>query len=339
MSAQTIHDLIQKSQHILVMQADNPDGDSIGSALALEQILGDMGKQVSLYCGVAVPTYLRHLSGWDRITDEIPQGFDLSIIVDTSADSLFENLRTSGQRPWVASKSCIVIDHHPVENTIDYAAVVFQQPVVATGEIMYELARQFNWPLSVPAGSMLAVSILSDSLGLMTDATSARSIQIISELVSLGVNLPELENRRREMMRKSPDITAYKGRLLQRIQYSADGRVAFVTIPFEEIEAFSNEYNPSILVMDEMRLVTGVDMAIAFKEYPDGKITAKIRCNYGHAVGNKLAKHFGGGGHPYASGFKVHGRPVNEVKSECIDYASQLLRENDETVQHPHQND
>lgn len=318
--------LINNAGHILVMQADNPDGDSLASALALEQIFGDMGKEVSMYCGVAIPTYLRHLEGWDRVSGEIPVKFDLSVIVDTSAENLFENLSKSPERSPVTKRPCIVIDHHPGENSIPYATVVIKQKAVATGEVLYELATQNDWPLNRAACDMLAVSILADSLGLTSEATTARSIHIVGDLVEQGVSIAELEERRREMMRKSPDIVAYKGRLLQRIQYSEDGRIAYVTIPWSEIEEYSHAYNPSVLVLDEMRLTTGVDVAIAFKEYPDGKITGKIRCNYGHAIGTELAEHFGGGGHPYASGFKVvDGRPYNEIKSECLRYATELL--------------
>lgn len=74
-----------------------------------------------------------------------------------------------------------------------------------------------------------------------------------------------------------------------------------------------------------MRLTEGTKIAIAFKTYPNDRVTAKIRCNYGNPIGKDLAEHFGGGGHPYASGFKVIGRPFNEVKSECISYAKELL--------------
>jgi phosphoesterase RecJ-like protein len=211
---------------------------------------------------------------------------------------------------------------------------------VATGEVIYELAQRLDWALNPTTCEFLAISILSDSLGLTTDATSARSIHIIAELVERGVSIAELESRRREMQRKSPEILKYKGELLGRIGYSDDMRVATVDIPWDEIEAYSAQYNPSVLVLDEMRLVEGVDVAIAFKTYRDGKFTAKIRCNYGKAIAQKLAEHFGGGGHPYASGFKItNGRPFNEVKSKCIAYAQELLdnlgKENsDETLQH-----
>lgn len=320
--------LIDQAEHIVIVQADNPDGDSLASSLALEGILEDLGKKVSLYCGVQVPTYLRHLDGWDRVNIDLPHQFDLSIIVDTSSDSLLGHLQTTGQKHWLASKPCIIIDHHPVENTIGFATVNYNQTAVATSEIIYELAKDFNWPLSQASCEFIAVSILADSLGLMSGATTARSIHIIAELVERGVQLAELENRRREMMRKSPAIAAYKGQLLQRIKYAAGGRVAHITIPWSEIEQYSPEYNPSILVLDEMRLITGVDVAIAFKEYPDGKITGKIRCNYGFGIGNKLASEFGGGGHDYTSGFKVSDkRSFEAVKDQCLTKAGELLDE------------
>ena len=335
-----IRAVLQGAKHVLIMQADNPDGDSLGSALALEQILGDLGREPLLYCGMDIPSYLRHLPGWDRVSRDVPHQFDASIIVDCSADSLFGALARSGQRAWVASRPCIVIDHHDVDMTIPYASVVCNHPAVATGEVIYELARQLDWPLDIAAKNMLATAILADSLGLTTDATTARSIHVIGELVEGGVSIAELENRRREMMRKSPELVHYKGRLLQRVEYFADDRIATVTIPWDEIEKFSHAYNPSVLVLDDMRLTEHTDVAIAFKLYNDGHVTAKIRSNYGRGIANDLAQHFGGGGHAYASGFKiVNGRPFNEIKSECIDLAAKLLdkldKENsDETLQH-----
>jgi phosphoesterase RecJ-like protein len=256
----------------------------------------------------------------------MPSQFDLTIIVDTSADSLFENLNATPARNWVSGKPCIVLDHHAVELSIPYATAVCNQSAVATGEVIYELARQLDWPLNATAKNRLATAIMSDSLGLTTEATSARSIAIISELVAGGVSIAALEQARRELMRKKPELVRYKGELLQRIEYYADNRIATVTIPWEEIEAYSPDYNPSMLVIDDMRMTIGTDIAIAFKTYKDGKMTAKIRCNYGKPIGNELARRFGGGGHPYASGFKItDGRPYNEIKSECIAYATELL--------------
>ncbi|HUS26584.1 MAG TPA: DHH family phosphoesterase [Nevskiaceae bacterium] len=336
-----IQRILAEAQRIVIMQADNPDGDSLGSALALEHIIGDLGKQPYLYCGADIPSYLSYLDGWDRVNKDLPSQFDAAIIVDTSADSLFENLGRGGQKGWLANKPVIVIDHHPGEATIPFATAICNQPAVATGEIIYELARQLDWPLNLTAKNMLATAIMSDSLGLTTEATSARSIHIIAELVEGGVGIAALEHKRRELSRKTPELLRYKGELLQRIEYAADNRIATITIPWEEIQKYSPLYNPSMLVIDDMRNTTGTHLAIAFKLYSDGHVTAKLRANYGWGVAGKLAEHMGGGGHPYASGFKVElkGRPFNEIKSECIQVATELLdnleqEKKHETAQH-----
>jgi phosphoesterase RecJ-like protein len=323
-----IKNIVSAAQRIVIMQADNPDGDSLGSALALEQILHDLGKEPILYCGVDIPSYLTFMAGWDRVSKDLPHAFDATIIVDTSADSLLEQLSKSGQKGWVSAKPVIVLDHHDVENTITYATVVCNQPVVSTGELIYELARQLDWPLAHTAMEMIASSIMADSLGLTTEATSARSIHVMAELVEGGVSIASLEHKRRELMRKSPELIKYKGQLLERIEFYADNRVATISISWKEIEKYSAQYNPSMLVIDDMRSAIGTQIAIAFKLYSDGHVTAKIRCNYGYPIAGKLAEHFGGGGHAYASGFKLGGGKLfTETKAECIAVATQLLDE------------
>jgi phosphoesterase RecJ-like protein len=324
--AEQIAGIINDAKKIVVVQADNPDADSLASSLALEHILGDQGKEVIMYCGVELPGYLRYLSGSDRVVTEMPSDFDASIIVDTSSDILLEQLEKTGAKNWLASRPSVVLDHHKTPPTISFAAVICNQPAVATGEVIYELSKQLQWPLNKDASKFIAIAILSDSQGLMTEDTTGRSIQIIAELVGNGVQLAEIENARRETMRREPELIHYKGRLLQRVEFHNGDRIAMVTIPWEENEKYSPLYNPPMLVLDDMRLGKGTDIAIAFKTYKDGRITAKIRANYGKGIADKLAEHFGGGGHPYASGFKItNGRAFEEVKAETIKLASALL--------------
>ena len=83
-----------------------------------------------------------------------------------------------------------------------------------------------------------------------------------------------------------------------------------------------------MLVLDDMRLAKNTQIAIAFKTYRDGKVTGKIRTNYGIGIADKLAEHFGGGGHAYAAGFKIQdGRAYEDIKREFIDLTSKLLNE------------
>ena len=322
-------ELLSKATDILIIQADNPDGDSVASSLALEQILHNLGKNPIMYCAIDIPTYLQHLKGWDRIINEIPHKFDLSIIVDCSSRSLLETADKRGQLAWVLAKPTIIIDHHDTTPTIDATLNYTDTKAVSTGEVIYNIASINKWGLDLSSNEMIAVSILSDSLGLMTESTSADSIRIIANLVDKGVNLAKLDEARRASMRKSIELTKYKGQLLQRIEYFLDSSLATITIPMSEIEKYSNIYNPSVLVLDEMRMTTNTKIAIAFKEYSDGKITGKIRANFGFPIAAKLAEHFGGGGHPYASGFKIYKKSLDQLKHEVIEITNTLLIENE----------
>ncbi len=320
-------DAIVKANKIVIVMADNPDGDSVSSTLALEHILGDLGKDTYMYCGVDIPSYLRYLPGWDRINKELPATFDMSIILDTSALNLLEQLQKTGAMQWVKARPCVVVDHHQTEGTIDFASlVVLDTKAVSTSHVLYKLAKSLEWQVNAFAAELMTISIMSDTLGLTTQAVDAEAVHAVAELVEIGANLSDIEERRRETMKKPAEILAYKGKLIERIEYHDEGHIATITIPWEEIEQYSDKYNPSILVMDEMRMVEGVEVAIAFKVYDDGKITGKIRCNLGAPIGAELGEAFGGGGHKFASGFKItQKKPIDEVKKEVIEKASELL--------------
>lgn len=322
-----LDDLITNSQKIVIIQADNPDGDSLSSALALEAMLSDMGKELYMYCGVEIPVYLRHFQGWDRIMQNLPSNFDLSIIVDTSSVTLLETMTKNKEINWLKTKPCLVIDHHSTEANIDFASIIINQPAVSTGEIIYNIAKQNNWPMPADASSFIACSILYDTLGLTSESVTAEALIIMAELVKNGVSLAQIEDNRRKANKKSLRITQYKGELLKRVELDDSGQIAMITIPWEEIEKYSYEYNPSVLVLDEMRMIEGVKLAVAFKTYPDGKITAKIRANLGFNIADKLAENFGGGGHPYASGFKIlDKKDFQSVKNDTINKAKELLK-------------
>lgn len=338
----TIQELVNGAQKIVVVQADNPDADSLGSALALEHILGDLGKEVYLYCGVDVPTYLRYLEGWDRVLNELPSSFDLSIIVDASTYILFDQLDKAGKMGWLKSKPCIVLDHHAtVDKQIDFARVMLVEPNVAsTGELIFATARQLDWRINSQAADHIMSSILGDTQGLMNELTQASTYRAMADLMDLGANRAQLEELRREYSKMAQTIYKYKGELIDRTEFAAGGAIAHVTVPQAEINEHSPLYNPAPLVQFDMLQVKDVRLSIVFKHYDDGRITAAIRANSGTPIAAKLAEHMGGGGHDYASGFKIEGgKPFNEVKSECLRYATELLNnleqeQPDENLQH-----
>lgn len=324
-----VKQIIDAAERIVIVQADNPDADSLGAALALEQILSNMGKSINLYCGVETPTYLRYLEGWSRINQELPSSFDASIIVDVSTMTLLEKLNESGQKGWLASKPCIVLDHHATtDNSIDFANAVINEPdKSSTGEVIYELAQQLNWQMDTTAGEYIMTCILGDTQGLTNELTAARTYQIMSELTDLGVNRPILEEKRRESSKMDPKIFRYKADLINRTEILVDDKLALVTIPQVEINEYSPLYNPAPLIQSDMLMTAGIQVSVVMKHYDDGKILASIRCNTTAPIAAELATEFGGGGHAYAAGFKVtDGRKIEEIKTACIAKATELLQ-------------
>ena len=325
-ASKKVADIINEARHIVVIQADNPDADSLASALALEQLLGEQGKQVTLYCGIDISAYLHYIAGWDRVVKDLPHQFDAAILVDCASITLLEQLEKTNQIGALRTRPFIMIDHHDVENDVTINAVeLIDTASVATSEVLYFLAQDLGWKVDAAAANLMATSILADSLGLTTDTTTARSIRVLAELVEAGADLSKIDAQRRQQSAKPIDIISYKGKLLQRIEYFCDNQLAIVTIPWEEIETYSPIYNPSILALEELRMAEGVKLAVALKLYPDGRITGKLRCNGGEQIAGPVAEHFGGGGHPGASGFKTKDWKYDALKQELVSVTAKLL--------------
>jgi phosphoesterase RecJ-like protein len=334
--ASKVNEIVEAADKVVIVQADNPDADSLGSALALESILGEMGKEPYLYCGVDIPNYLKYLPGWDRVQSDLPNKFDASLIVDASTMTLLERLVQSGQQGWLAGKPCAVLDHHQtVENIVPFATVIINDPERASaGELIYILAKQLGWPLPLEAQQAIMNSILGDTQGLSNSLASSETYRIIAEMIDSGVSRPELEEVRREYGKMAPEIFKYKAELIKRADFMADGKLAYVTITQAEINKYSPLYNPAPLIQGDMLQTSGVLVAIVFKRYDDGKVLGAIRSNQSAPVAAEIAVHMGGGGHVFASGFKTLGRPFEEVKTGCLNFASELLAKigSDETI-------
>lgn len=318
--------LLEQASNIVIIQAENPDIDSLGSALAIEDIAHQLGKKSSLYCPVQIPSYMRYLPGWDRVSDEFDYHADLAIIVDTASQILLSKVLDDPIRQdFLHSKPVIVIDHHQTKPDVSFTpALELIAPAVASAELILDLVQSLQLELSSELATALMAAILGDTLGLSTQNVSPHTYFIMSYLTEAGAHVYDIDQARFELAKKAPEILNYKGELLQRVEYEVDGKLALVTIPFEEIKLYSDKYNPSVLVLDEMRFVTGVEVAIALKTYPDGKITGKIRSNA--PIAETIAGYFGGGGHANAAGFRVYD-DFATIKAELIETTRKALND------------
>lgn len=322
-------EFLKGKERICVIQAENPDGDSLGSAVALDYLLKD--KQVSLYCPVRIPRYLHYFRDWSRVEDDFDFRADGYIIVDTAAEILISKLMDDAAiRKRLYDAPVLVIDHHETPDDIQFPhdAIIEVRPSCA--EIIFEIARSHNMEIPKEAAEAIFQGLLSDTLGFTSASVNQQTFEIAAKLTGLGANISELEERRREFMKKSRRILSYKADLIKRVDYHLDGALATVHIPWEEIHEYSEEYNPNVLILEELRMVEGVRVAVAIKTYPDGKVTGKLRTSLDAPVAERLAGYFGGGGHPVAAGFRTYDTTYEEVVKDLVVQTAESLNELEE---------
>ena len=315
-------EFIKDKNKICVIQAENPDGDSLGSAISLEYLLE--GKEVTLYCPVDIPKYLHYFDGWSRVTNEFTFNADGYIIVDTAAEILLSKLLNDDAiKNVLNTKPVFVLDHHETEDDLSFPHESIIEKLPACCTLIYKIAKEQGIKISKDAADNLFNGILSDTLGLTTASVTADDFRIAAELTELGSNISVLEEHRKEFMKKSQRILDYKADLIKRIEYSLDGELATIHIPWNDIQEYSDEYNPNVLILEEMRMVEGVEVAVAVKTYPDGKLTGKIRASI--PIADKVAGYFGGGGHPYAAGFRTYDLSYEECVKDLVTCCNKLI--------------
>lgn len=319
---QIFTDFLRDKQRLCIIQAENPDGDSLGSAIALDYILANT--ENSLYCPVDIPKYLRYFPDWSRVSTEFDYKADGYIIVDTAAEVLLSKLlQDDAIKNSLYRKPVLVIDHHETEDDLNFEHDAIIANLPACADLIFKIARSEGYEVPQAAAEAIYWAISSDTLGLVSASVTADTMRTMADLIELGANPAALDEKRREFMKKSPRILDYKADLIKRVEYSLDGQLATVHIPFEEIQAYSDEYNPNVLILEELRMVEGVEVAISVKTYPDGKVTGKIRSTI--PVAEQIAGYFGGGGHPFAAGFRTYDTSYAEVVAEITQLLPKLL--------------
>lgn len=319
-----IVEFINGKKRLCIIQAENPDGDSLGSAIALDYILSQ--SENHLYCPVDIPRYLHYFRDWSRVDNEFDYKADGYIMVDTASSTLISKLLEDvAIRNSLYNKPVLVIDHHETEDDLEFPHESIIEPLPACADLIYKIAIANQLAIPKPAAEAMYMAISSDTLGLVSASVTADTMRVMADLIELGANPAELDEQRREFMKKSPRILDYKADLIKRIDYALDGKMATIHIPFEEIQEYSDEYNPNVLILEEMRLVEGVDVAIAVKTYPDGKLTGKVRTS--KPIAEQIAGYFGGGGHPYAAGFRTYDVTYDDVVVDLIKIVPELLAE------------
>ncbi|MBR3319115.1 DHH family phosphoesterase [Candidatus Saccharibacteria bacterium] len=321
-------DFLKDKKSLCIIQAENPDGDSLGSAIALDYLISsiDPDVEISLYCPVDIPKYLRYFTDWSRVSNEFDWKADGYIIVDTVAEILLSKLLDdSAIKNRLYTTPVLALDHHETPDDLNFPHTAIIEPLPACCSLIYKIIKDQNLNIDQNVAKNLIYGISSDTLGLTSASTNPDTFRTVADLLETGsLNIADLEEARREFMKKSPRILDYKADLIKRVEYSLDGAIATVHIPWDDIAEYSDEYNPNVLILEELRLVEGVKVAVAIKTYPDGKLTGKIRTSL--PIADQIAGYYGGGGHPYAAGFRTYDISYEDVIHDLVGMVPNLIR-------------
>ena len=301
----TLSDLVERieaADSIVVVSHDRPDGDAIGSSLALALILERLGKLVTVVNRDRVPESLAFLPGSERIVRlEAPVQADLLIVLDAAGKDRID----SAFWDCVASvPATINLDHH-VSNTRFGDFVYVDERAPATGQLVFELARSANWPLDAAIGENLLVAISTDTGSFRYPSTTAETMRIAGAILDLGVDVG-LVNQRLYESYPLRRVEALR-RLLEGMRLDFGGRCASVRLPLELTRELDLQPGDTEGVIDVIRAIDSVQIAIFFEELSDGRIRISSRAKEVRYGVGSLCAQFGGGGHTLAAGARMAG--------------------------------
>ncbi len=297
-----IAEVLRTKQRFLVMSHLRPDGDALGCTLAMGLCLRQLGKDVTLWNEEGCIEKLSFLPGSELVQKPTTekQDFDAVIVLDTAVkERVGTCLASVGHADvWVN------VDHHisnPRYGDLNY----IDSSAPATGQILFELFRQYELPLTGEMADNLYVAISTDTGSFQYPSTTARTYEIGAELVRMGAKVGDLAQKLYESYPRRR-IELLKS-LLNVLEFSSGDRVASFALTQAVSQSLGTQPEDNEGLIDTIRAVQGVIVAVFFEEMPDGKIRVSLRSKDPRADVCKVAQLFGGGGHTLAAGIRMSG--------------------------------
>lgn len=302
LSFQPVISRISKAKRILILSHDRPDGDAIGSAVGLALILEGIGKEIQIANGDPVPEALRFLPEVSRIDSaDAILASDLVIALD-SADR--ERISSSVWDRISDEIDVINIDHHVSNHGYgDVNYVDTASP--ATGQIIAELAKEAGWGIPGDAATHLYAAISTDTGSFRYPSTSSLTMLIVADLIELGVNVGLINQQLYESYPiRRVEALSY---LLKELRLDCDNRCASVRLPYEMTVKLGLGTGDTEGVIDVIRAIDTVIVAVFFEEFEDGSIRVSSRSKSDEVSVGEICEFFGGGGHTLAAGARLTG--------------------------------
>ena len=315
MIVQQIIEKINNNQRFLVVAHENPDGDAIGSTLALALSLRDMGKDVVAYNADAVPDVMRFLPQCDVLVDSLPDNshFDIAFVLDAG------DLERTALPVRDLCQTVINIDHHPYSDFGDLCYV--DTDACATAVLIYRVLMACQYQPSLAVAKALYLGILSDTGSFRYSSANQESFAIAGALVGLGVDPWEVSSNLYES--NTPERMRLLSLVLPSLQISSSGHYASISMTLDTLKQSGASEEHSDGFVNYPRSIRGVEVALFIHQISENIYKVSFRSRGAIDVG-ALSRKLGGGGHHNAAGAKINGT-LDEVKSSVSILLDQLF--------------
>jgi bifunctional oligoribonuclease and PAP phosphatase NrnA len=293
---------LRENQRFVVISHVRPDGDALGSAIALALSLQKMGKDARAWNEEGLLEKFNFLPGAGILSSPPaePEDFDVAIALDTATQNRLGTAADAVR----SAKLWINIDHHP--SNPRYGDLVYIDPTApATGQILFELIKSEQLPMDRVIAENLFAAISTDTGSFQYRNTTARTFEIAAELVRCGVEVGRVcqqlydsyPRRRIELLRS----------LLATMRFECGGQIASFSLSLKVAAELGVKPEDNEGLIDHLRATEGVIVAVFFEELNDGKVRVSMRSKSEAADVCAICQKFGGGGHKLAAGARFRG--------------------------------
>jgi phosphoesterase RecJ-like protein len=306
---------IQVAHRVLVTSHVRPDGDAIGSSLALGLALLDAGKQVQVVLSDGVPTNFKHLPGAELVSTRAEGDFDTIISVDCS------DLKRVGKALDGYRAPDIIIDHHLTTDPFGTLNLI-EPEAVATASVLTRHMAEWGLRITPSIAANLITGLITDTLGFRTSNTSSEALRQAADLLDLGADMGSLYYR--SLVKRTFIEAKYWGAGLTSLE--RDDGIIWVTLTTADRIASGYKGNDDADLVNVVSSIDDANVAIIFVEQNAGKTKISWRSLKAEIDVSQVATRFDGGGHKAAAGAEVNGSLV-EVRERVLSATRESLKE------------
>lgn len=288
---------ILAAKSIAIAAHINPDGDTIGSLLALGLALKKIGKQVYFISQDGVPRKYRFLPGARLIRRSLAKKVDLAIAVDCASSKQLKD----SFKIFKSAKNILEIDHHEVRRSFGNIQLV-DVSAAAVGEIIYRLVNMLGIEINSAIGTNMLISIIIETGFFHLPNTRWMTLHICSDLLKKGIDFSSIINS--IFWNKSRNEILLSGITLSRTRFEQAGKLAWTYINKEDFRKVRGKDEDVDAVADELRAVSGVQAVVIFREKSKHVIRVSLRSKESINIA-QLAESCGGAGHFDVAGCEI----------------------------------